>query len=84
MGSGKNIYIGWETCYLLTDSVPNTLSISIFLFNVVKNRRDCSEINLCGGFIVKRIELVFFIRHHFFKPMSANILCISVMTLWNI
>ena len=67
MGRGKNIYIGWKTCYLLTDSVPLSvpLSISIFLFNVVKNRRDCSEINLCGGFIVKRIELVFLVFYAF-------------------
>ena len=32
------------------------------------------------GVIVKRIEFVFFIRHHFFKLMSDNILCISGMT----
>ena len=38
----------------------------------------------CGGVIVKRIELVFFIGHHFFKPMSDNILCISGMTSENI
>ena len=38
----------------------------------------------CGGVIAKRIELVFFIRHHFFKPMSDNILCISGMTPENI
>ena len=38
----------------------------------------------CGGVIVKRIEFVFFIRYHFFKPMSDNILCISGMTPENI
>ena len=38
----------------------------------------------CGGVIVKRIEFVFFIRHHFFKAMSDNILCISGMTPENI
>ena len=34
--------------------------------------------------IVKRIELVFFTRHHFFKPMSDNFLCLSGMTPENI
>ena len=34
--------------------------------------------------IVKHIELVFFIRHHFFKPMSDNILWNSGMTPENI
>ena len=38
----------------------------------------------CGGVIVKHIELVLFNRHHFFKPMSNNILCISGMTPENI
>ena len=38
----------------------------------------------CGGVIVNRIELVFFIQHHFFKPMSDNIFCISGMTPENI
>ena len=42
------------------------------------------ESTFCGGVIVKRIELVFFIRHHFFKPMSDNNLCISGMTPENI
>ena len=63
--------------YLTIGLVSYTFSISIFLFPVVKNMSGCSEINLppfqfCGCVIVqgcttvKRIELVFFIRHHFF------------------
>ena len=41
------------------------------------------ESTFCGV-IVKRIELVFVNRHHFFKPMSDNILYISGMTPENI
>ena len=49
-----------ENILITTDSVPYTLSISIFLFPVLKTMCDCSKINslpdkFCGGVIVKRI-----------------------------
>ena len=49
-----------ENILITTDSVPYTLSISIFVFPVLKNMCDCSKIScspgkFCSGDIVRRI-----------------------------